>query len=84
MCKRESFQRVKTRARTRIGTLAHIVGLWVTRWTDAIIRRARRVMLMNIDVPRRYVSLEVNALALLTLGASSRAARHDERENIRS
>lgn len=37
---------------------------------------------MNIDVPRQYALLEVNALALLTLrGIESRAARHDEREN---
>lgn len=34
---------------------------------NAIIRRARRAMLMNIDVPSHYAPLEVNALALLTL-----------------
>lgn len=50
----------------RNDTFVRIVGLWVTT-PAAIIRRARRAMLMNIDTPCQYAPLEVNALALLTL-----------------
>jgi len=52
-----------------------IVDLWVVQRASAIIRRARRAVLMNIDA-EAYASLEVNALALLTLwDTDSRAGR---------
>lgn len=50
----------------RVNAYCGFVG-YTTDEPSAIIRRARRAMLMNIDVPRQYASLEVNVLALLTL-----------------
>lgn len=66
-----------------------VCGLYTTG-LRAIIRRARRAVLMNIDVPRRYASLEVNVLALLTLwgieseqtGAAARRKRKYARDSV--
>jgi len=89
---RESFQRTKTLARTlcyacktqrHVRAYCRFVG-YTTSDPNAIIRRARRAMLMNIDAPRQYAPLEVNALALLTLrGIESRGPARRKRKYVR-